>query len=128
MLLSAHFQGFCRALYTECAQVVGVAVPAGLRATAQAQFSARLCLNRANPTVGTIRDDFERFGFTLHLAADAANLVRMTHLGHLNYWRNTAAHHLTTPPPPGVPAALTLLDVQNWRRSCDGLATSLDTI
>src|SRR6266581_1395848 len=69
MLLSAHFQGFCRALYTECAQILGAAVPSGLLATIQAQFSAKLSLNNNNPTVKTIRDDFERFGFTLDLAA-----------------------------------------------------------
>jgi hypothetical protein len=129
MLLSAHFQGFCRALYTECAQLVAAAVPAALLATAQAQFSAKLSLNTSNPTIETIRSDFERFGFTLDLAtADPANPLRVTHLGHLNYWRNTAAHHKTTPPPPGVPTALTLADVRNWRASCDGLAASLDAI
>jgi hypothetical protein len=129
MLLSAHFQGFCRGLYTECAQMVGAAVPAGLLATVQAQFSAKLSLNKRNPTVATIRDDFERFGFTLDLAAaNPANPLRLTHLGHLNYWRNTAAHHRTTPPPPGVPAVLTLADLQTRRMSCDGLAASLDDI
>jgi hypothetical protein len=129
MLLSAHFQGFCRALYTESAQVVAAAVPANLLATIQAQLSAKLSLNKMNPTVATLRDDFERFGFTLDLpAADPANPLRITHLGHLIYWRNTAAHHLTAPAPTGVPAVLTLPDVLSWRTSCDGLAQSLDGI
>jgi hypothetical protein len=60
--------------------------------------------------------------------ADPANPVRITHLGHLNYWRNAVAHQKATPPPPGVPAVLLLADIQTWRASCDGLATSLDHI
>jgi hypothetical protein len=129
MLLSGHFQGFCRDLYTECTQVCAATVPPDLRATIQAQFAAELKLNAANPTVPNIRKDFERFGFLLDLAAaDPANPARLTHLGHLNYWRNAAAHQRATPPPAGVPPALVLGDVQNWRSSCDGLATSLDHI
>jgi hypothetical protein len=58
MLLSAPFQGFCRALYTECAQILSASVPVGLLATVQIQFSTKLSLNNGNPTVKTIRDDF----------------------------------------------------------------------
>ena len=47
MLLSGHFQGFCRDLYTECAQICAATVPAGLLATMQAQFAAQLKLNTA---------------------------------------------------------------------------------
>lgn len=129
MLLSGHFQGFCRDLYTECSQICAAVVPVGLRGTVQTQFAAELKLNTANPTVENIRKDFERFGFLLDLvAADPANPVRITHLGHLNYWRNAVAHQKATPHPPGVPPVLTLSDIQIWRASCDGLATSLDDI
>jgi hypothetical protein len=129
MLLSGHFQGFGRDLYTECSQICAATVPIGLRGTLQAQFAAELKLNKWNPTVESIRNDFERFGFLLDLAgADPANPVRMTHLGHLNYWRNTVAHQKATPAPLGVPGVLILADVQAWRASCDGLATSLDDI
>jgi len=129
MLVSGHFQGFCRDLYTECSHIcVAAAVPAGLRPAVQAQFGAELKLNTGNPTVENIRKDFERFGFQLSLAIDPANLLRITHLGQLNYWRNSAAHQKTAPPPAGIPSVLTLTDVQTWRTSCDGLATSLDDI
>src|SRR5205807_754221 len=40
MLLSGHFQGFCRDLYGECSQACASAVPAGLLATVQMQFTA----------------------------------------------------------------------------------------
>src|SRR5205807_9485672 len=81
------------------------------------------------PTKENIRKDFERFGFLLDLEGAApGNPLRVTHLAHLNYWRNHVAHQKATPPPAGVPAVLTLADIQAWRASCDGLATSLDDI
>jgi hypothetical protein len=127
MLVSGHFQGFCRDLYTECSQLCAARVPLGLLTTVQAQFAAELKLNSGNPTVENIRKDFERFGFLLDLAGAApGNPLRITHLGHLNYWRNAVAHQRATPPPAGVPAVLTLADIQAWHASCDGLATCLD--
>ncbi len=127
--LSAHFQGFCRDLYTECSQIWTAAIPAGLQTTAQAQFSAQLALEKGNPSHDNIKRDFNRFGFLLNLqAAHVANPQRVTDLGHLNDWRNQAAHQGTQPLGGGVPAALTLPIVQGWRASCDGLATSLEGI
>jgi hypothetical protein len=61
-------------------------------------------------------------------AAHPAGPRRITDLGHLNAWRNRAAHQGATPLGGGVPAALTLAIVQGWRASCDGLAMSLDGI
>jgi len=127
--LSAHFQGFCRDLYTECSQIWIAAIPAGFQATAQAQFSARLALEKGNPNHNTIKKDFNRFGFLLNLqAANPAGPQQVTDLGHLNSWRNKAAHQGTRPLGGGVPATLTLPIVQGWRGSCDVLATSLDDI
>jgi hypothetical protein len=129
MLVSGHFQGFCRDLYTECSQICARTAPAGLRPAMYAQFAAELRINIGNPTVENIRKDFERFGFFLDLAsADPANPVRITHLGHMNYWRNAVAHQKPTPSPAGVPPILALAGIQAWRASCDGLATSLDGI
>jgi len=129
MLVSGHFQGFCRDLYTECVQLCAAAVPAAMRTTIQSQFAAGVALNTGNPTIENIRKDFKRFGFLLNLEGAApGNPQRVTHLGHLNYWRNHLAHQKATPPPAGVPAVLALADVQAWRASCDGLAASLDDI
>jgi len=129
MLVSGHFQGFCRDLYTECAQLCAAAVPASMRTTIQAQFAAGLALNAGNPSTENIRKDFERFSFLLDLEGAApGNPQRVTQLGHLNFWRNHVAHQRATPPPAGVPAVLTLANVQAWRTSCDGLATALDDI
>lgn len=127
--LSAHFQGFCRDLYTECSQIWIGAIPAGFQATAQAQFFAQLKLEKGNPSHDNIKRDFSRFGFLLNLQpANPAGAQQVTDLGHLNDWRNKAAHQGTEPLGGGVPAALTLPTVQGWKASCDGLATSLDAI
>src|SRR4051794_17336964 len=55
MLLSGHFQGFCRDLYTECAQLLVARVPPGIQGPVQKQFFAELKINSNNPTVETIR-------------------------------------------------------------------------
>ncbi len=129
MLLSGHFQGFCRDLYTECAQICAATVPPGLFDTVLAQFAAELKLDSMNPTVETIRRDFERFGFAFDFAGtDPANPPRITHLGHLNYWRNAIAHQKATSPSRHAPTPLTLANVQLWKAACDGLAGSLDGI
>ena len=127
--LSAHYQGLCRDLYTECSQICIASVPIGLKATTQAQFSAQLKLEKGNPTHDNMKRDFNRFGFLLDLqAANAANAQRVTDLGHLNDWRNKAAHQGTQALGGGVPVTLTLPTLQGWRASCDGLAISLDDI
>lgn len=126
LLLSAHFQGFCRDLYAECALIIASKVRLSLKTLFQAQFTAHLRLDHGNPNIKNIREDFERFDFILNLpAADPANLGRVTHLGELNEWRNIAAHH---GPVAATAGPLTLPRIQGWRNSCDGLAISLDRI
>lgn len=124
--LSAHFQGFCRDLYTECSQVCIAAMPAGLQPTAQLQFFAHLAVENGNPSHVNLKRDFGRFGTLLNL--QAVNPRQLTDLGHLNAWRNRAAHQGTKPLGGGVPTVLTLARVQGWKASCDGLAASLDAI
>ncbi len=126
LLLSAHFQGFCRDLYTECAQIVVTKIRVSLRTLMQRQFSAHRKLDHGNPNFQNLKDDFERFGITLNLpAADPVNSSRLNDLSVMNKWRNVAAHHMAIPT--GVPP-LTLPLLRAWRSSCDGLATSLDAI
>lgn len=91
MLLSGHFQGLCRDLYTECSQILVATMPIALQGTVQAQFFAELKLNSNNPAAETIRKDFERFAFTLDFHSEPANALRLTRLGHLNKWRNAVA-------------------------------------
>lgn len=125
LLLSAHFQGFCRDLYTECSQIVVGKVRPTLQSLIQQQFSANCSLNSGNPNIDNIKKDYKRFGFPLDLAAiDPANHAHLANLRDLNIWRNIAAHQGVVPPA-GLPP---LASIQSWRHSCGGLATSLDAI
>jgi hypothetical protein len=126
LLLSAHFQGFCRDLHTECVQIVVSRVRPRLQLLIQDQFRAHRRLDHGNPNLQNIKGDYQRFGFTLDLAAaDPANGARLNDLAALNQWRNVAAHHGTIPP--GTPP-LTLPFLGVWRVSCNGLAASLDGV
>ena len=50
LLLSAHFQGFCRDLYAESAQIVVSKTRATLQPLIQGQFTSNLRLDHGNPT------------------------------------------------------------------------------
>jgi hypothetical protein len=65
VLLSAHFQGFCRDLYTEAAQLIAFRVPQRLRTLILAQFIAHRALDRGNPNIDNIAMDFDRLDFDL---------------------------------------------------------------
>jgi hypothetical protein len=125
LLLSAHFQGYCRDLHTEAAQVIASKVRASLRLLIQTQFMAHRKLDQGNPNVENLKADFQRFGQVLDLASDLANAPRLAELSTMNKWRNIAAHQ-GTPIPAGIP--LNLPALQSWRNSCAGLATSLDSL
>lgn len=125
-LLSAHFQGFCRDLYSEAAGTVVARIKrVGLRAIVQAQLMTGLELGRANPTLDVLARDFDRFGIT-----DLAHAVGVappadTHKGRLkalNRCRNKCAHG-----EPVIPDLL-LANVRDWRDSCDWFATRLNAI
>ena len=121
----AHFQGFCRDLYTESAQTIVFRVRASLQVLVQAQFAAHRALDHGNPNINNLTMHFQRFGFKLNLAAaDPANPTRLQGLTELSRWRNIAAHHGTVPPS-GLPS---LAELRRWSNSCTGLAISLDGI
>ncbi len=126
LLLSAHFQGFCRDLHTECIAALVATVPPAAQSIVQTQCLAGRGLDGANPRYEIIRDDFRRFDFDIApaLGADPANTLRITHLGHLNSWRNFVAHDKPTPPAVGGP--FSLATVTGWRASYDGLAVAFD--
>jgi hypothetical protein len=125
LLLSAHFQGFCRDLYTECSQIIASKVRRSLEVIVQQQFTSYRSLDHGNPNIENIKKDFNRFGFSLNMAAaDPANNARLAELKRLNEWRNIVAHQGALPLG-GLP---TLPTIQGWRNSCSGLATSLDGI
>ncbi len=127
VLLSAHFQGFCRDLYSECAQIVASRVRTRLGLLFADQFTQKLKLDHGNPNIDNIAEDFNRFGFDLIATArpEPSFALYRQHLVELNRWRNTVAHY--GPIPAGFPA-LTLATASAWRISCDGLALLLTEI
>ena len=125
VLLSAHFQGFCRDLYTEATQIIASKVRPSLRPLIREQFKSYRKLDSGNPTYDHLKADFRRFGFIFDMTVDPANSPRLDDLSALNKWRNVAAHQGTTVPA-GIP--LDLPSLRGWRTSCDGLAVSLDAI
>ena len=125
VLLSAHFQGFCRDLYAESALTIAMRVRPSLRFLIQAQFTSNCALDHGNPNLQNLRKDFERFRFVLDPAAvDPGNPARLQNLSDLNKWRNIAAHHSPVPIT-GLPS---YTDLHEWTNSCNGLAVSLDGI
>ena len=125
LLLSAHFQGFCRDLHTECAQVIASKVRGSLGPMVYVQFNANRTLDRSNPTMQNIREDFSRYSLNIDFVThDPANEVRLSDLAYLNRWRNAAAHSGVSPV--GPPLSMALL--QKWRVACDVLTLSLDEI
>ena len=125
-LLSAHFQGFCRDLYTEASfKVVARIKQTGLRLIAQAQFAAGVKLDKVNPTLDALSEDFGRFGIADLRAAIGTAPPADTHKGRLkamNGCRNKCAHG-----EPAIPELL-LANIQDWRDSCNWFASRLDSV
>jgi hypothetical protein len=126
-MLSAHFQGFCRDLYTEAAMAVVRTLPTPLTTLARGQFIAQIALGTGNPNLQNLIRDFDRFGIGLKAELDAvpANGLRLNHLALLNQWRNHIVHHGDNAPP-GPPLDLSM--ARAWLASLDGLAAELDRI
>ena len=126
-MLCAHFQGFCRDLYTEGALRVTLALPPQFQSLVQRQSMSELKLSTGNPNLQSLTHDFNRLVGDVKalLDADPANVLRLNHLADLNKWRNYVVHHGVIAPP-GPPLALAV--VQAWQASCDGLAAAFDRI
>lgn len=133
LLLSSHFQGFCRDLYCEAADhlVAHLAPPVRLRAVMREQFTVGLKLNHGNPTPGNLGADFGRLGFRLWdelEAHDAKSADRKLKLRAMCDWRNAIAHYDFDPGRLGDRSGVRLAEVRLWRSACNALATSLDAV
>ena len=96
VLLSSHFQGFCRDLHSECADHFVRSILVGLVRTAvRNALVEHRKLDKGNPNPGNIGADFNRFGLPFWdevRKVDARNQDRQNRLGELNEWRNAIAH------------------------------------
>lgn len=133
MLLSSHFQRFCRDLHTEAIDHVvgGLADPWARPIVVQRMTEGRK-LDSGNPNPGNIGSDFGRFQFnvwTVMAQLDARTPGRRARLERLNRWRNAIAHQDFAAADldlGGKRTELRLSDVADWRRACDQLASTLD--
>src|SRR5436853_1480238 len=69
LLLSAHFQGFCRDLHTESVQIIVAKIRPRLQFLVQTQFTSHRKIDQGNPNFDNLRADFQRFGYALDLAS-----------------------------------------------------------
>jgi hypothetical protein len=132
VLLSSHFQGFCRDLHSECTDALARSItPASLRVTVQTEWRRGRKLDQGNPNPGNIGADFNRFGVVFWMtvrSADARNAQRQSLLEALNEWRNAIAHQDFDPAKLGGTTTLQLATVRTWRTACNGLAHSFDAV
>jgi hypothetical protein len=132
VLLTAHFQRFCRDLHTEAVDhIVGVVAPAAVQDVVLTQMLEGRQLGRRNPTPSTLTADFGRLGFDIWLdlrRSHALNDKRRATLTNLTTWRNAIAHGdvgeaMLVPRPP-----LHRRHVETWRATCRALAGQLDLV
>jgi hypothetical protein len=131
VLLSSHFQAFCRDLHSECtAHFVG-GIPAGVRRSAVRELLVEnRKLDKGNPNPGNIGADYNRFGLSFWddvRNLDLRNQGRQDRLEELNQWRNAIAHQDFDPSVLGS-AVLRLQQVRDWRNACNELANGFDEV
>ncbi len=131
VLLSSHFQCFCRDLHSECVQYIVQSVPDALQNVVRGEFLRGRKLDRGNPNPGSVGADFGRLGLPIWdrlKALDRRNDKRRHQLEELNNWRNAIAHQVFDPVKLGGRTTLRLDDVNRWRRACEELARVFDQV
>ncbi len=131
MLLASHFQGFCRDLYSEVADLlVGLVNPTYLQPIIKAELKRNRQLERGNAQAGSIGADFGRLvpSFWDHVKRhDPLDEHRFQEqLEALNKWRNAVAHQDFSDFP--GPAKLRLAQIRRWRGVCNRLARIFDRV
>jgi hypothetical protein len=130
-LLSAHFQGFCRDLHTECVEHIVAITPTQAQWLFRAEFIWNRGLSRGNPHPGAIGADFNRLGVNIWdavYALDGRNRRRREMLQELIDWRNAIAHQDFDPVTAGGTATLHLARVRGWRSAVNALARNFDAV
>ncbi|MEK6607161.1 MAG: hypothetical protein AABZ30_05805 [Myxococcota bacterium] len=128
MLVSSHFQGFCRDLHSEAVDcLVNAAMPPAVKNVLRARLTADRKLDKGNPNPGNLGSDFGRLGLAFWdkvRAADRRSVRRQDLLEELNEWRNAIAHQDF----PAKLAVLHLSRVRGFRSACTGLARTFDRV
>jgi hypothetical protein len=132
VMLSSHFQQFCRDLHSEAVDHLLRGLDPALLPIVQAVLTSDRKLDRGNPTPGNLGSDFGRLGMTFWPDVHALhrhNAQRAKRLELMGHWRNAIAHqdfagnarHL------GSRTEITLHDVRQFRSACSGLALAFDS-
>lgn len=131
VLLSSQFQGYCRDLHSESADLLVQGItPSALRATCRDAILQNRKLSQGNPNPGNLGSDFNRFGLAFWdevANLDFRNDSRQNQFDELNLWRNAIAHQDFDPAKIGA-TPLRLRAVRRWRMACGGLATAFDEV
>ena len=131
VLLSSHFQRFCRDLHTEAASHLASLVPPAVNFTVVSLMTQGRKLDTGNPNPGNIGSDYDRLGFKFWQEpawSNRANAFRRKDLEELNLWRNAIAHQDFAKPGCGGRTVVKLAEVRRWRRACDGLSATFDDV
>lgn len=129
VLLCSQFQAFCRDLHSECAAHFAgtAAMLPQIRSVLLTEFAFGRKLDLGSPNPGNIGADFGRFlgdkFWTIAATYDARLDRRKNRLQALCDWRNAIAHQDFSKVGAG---SLHLGLVRDWRRACNGLATTFD--
>jgi hypothetical protein len=136
LMLSSHFQGFCRDLQTEAVEHIAAnTADLWVRGLLREALTSNRTLDRGNPHAGNIGTDFKKLGFDIWPAVDSADghaASRKRKLAKLNAWRNAVAHQdfrdISALRLNASRMNLQLADVKGWRQACDGLAVTMDEV
>jgi hypothetical protein len=130
LLLSAHFQAYCRGLHSQAVRTLVEAVDPAIGVILGANLTFQRQLDSRNVQPGSLGADFNRLDFGFWAAVvkvDARNSTRRGKLERLNEWRNAIAHHDVLSRQTQLnPREITLGTCRSWRSALDGLAQSFD--
>jgi hypothetical protein len=133
VLLAAEWQGFCRQLHSEAADVIANAVDPGLRVAIRAALTSGRRMDRGNADADDVAGDFSKFGMNLWPEVRQLhkwNDRRQARLRQLYVWRNAIVHqdfnfgkdHARLVKGTGP----TLDWAKVWRAACVALADHID--
>lgn len=131
LLISSHFQQFCRGLHSEAIEHLLVSVAPQLLPIVQAELARGRKIDQGNPNPGNIGADFGRLGMTFWNDVNKLsprNVRRQKQLEQMNVWRNAIAHQDFTGNADklGNRSELRINEARSFRKACAGLAPYFD--
>jgi hypothetical protein len=136
MLVSSHFQQFCRSLHSEAATHLASNVAPALQAIVRSSFTVGRKLDQGNPNPGNLGADFNRLGMAMFwrdvVTFRSGNEARKDKLTKMGHWRNAIAHQDFTSSTHvrelGGRTEITLAEVRAFRSNCTYLARDFDAV